>query len=91
MPLLLLALVGLPFVTNIRIPAALPISLATAALVLYVAGLILSYQVTCVRSSISLAYAINPNIKTGRLKQVLPHPSRRHEHSHRKSCLPVMG
>jgi len=47
MPLLLLALVGLPFVTNIRIPAALPISLATAALVLYVAGLILSYQVTC--------------------------------------------
>ncbi len=47
MPLLLLALVGLPFVTNIHIPAVVPISLATAALVLYVVGLILSYQVTC--------------------------------------------
>ena len=47
MPLLLLALVGLPFVEKIHIPASVPVSLATAALVLYVAGLILSYQVTC--------------------------------------------
>ena len=43
MPLLLLALVGLPFVEKIHIPVAVPVSLASAALVLYVAGLILSY------------------------------------------------
>ena len=47
MPLLLLALVGLPFVEKIHIPAAVPVSLVSAALILYVAGLILSYQVTC--------------------------------------------
>jgi uncharacterized membrane protein len=47
MPLLLLALVGVPFLAKFHIPVAVPITLSMAALVLYVAGLILSYQVTC--------------------------------------------
>jgi uncharacterized membrane protein len=57
MPLLLLALVsifarrgdpaGRPWFANIHIPSALPVILALSALVLYVAGLILSYNVPC--------------------------------------------
>jgi hypothetical protein len=47
MPLLLLAFVGLPFAARVNIPKVVPISLALGGLVLYVGGLILSYQVTC--------------------------------------------
>lgn len=47
MPLLLLALVGMPAAAKIHIPQAVPISIALGGLALYVAGLILSYQVNC--------------------------------------------
>ena len=63
MPLLLLALVGLPFLTKIHIPAAVPASLATAALVLYVGGLILSYQVTCGSQFYRLGLCYQPQYK----------------------------
>jgi hypothetical protein len=63
MPLLLLALVGLPFRAKIHIPVAVPISLATAALVFYVAGLILSYQATCGSQFYQLGLCYQPQYK----------------------------
>jgi uncharacterized membrane protein len=63
MPLLLLALVGLPFLTNIHIPTSIPISLAIAGLVLYVGGLVLSYQVTCGSQFYRLELCTQPQYK----------------------------
>jgi len=63
MPLLLLALVGLPFLAKIHIPAAIPATLATAALLLYVAGLILSYQVTCGSQFYRMGLCYQPQYK----------------------------
>ena len=63
MPLLLLALVGLPFLNKIHIPAAVPTTLVMGALVLYVGGLILSYQVTCGSQFYRLGLCYQPQYK----------------------------
>ena len=63
MPLLLLALVGLPFLNKIHIPAAVPTTLVMGALILYVGGLILSYQVTCGSQFYRLGLCYQPQYK----------------------------
>ncbi len=63
MPLLLLSLVGLPFMARIKLPVVIPLSLALGGLALYVGGLILSYQVTCGSQYYRLDLCYQPQYK----------------------------
>jgi uncharacterized membrane protein len=63
MPLLLLALFGLPFAARIHISSGVPVSLALGGLALYGMGLVLSYQVTCGSQYYRLGLCYQPQYK----------------------------
>jgi uncharacterized membrane protein len=63
MPLLFLALAGLPFQKRIRIPVTLPISLGALSLVVYIMGMYLSYHVLCGSQFYRTDLCYQPNYK----------------------------
>jgi uncharacterized membrane protein len=63
MPLLFLALVGLPAVRKLYIPVVFPILLGIASLTIYLAGLYLSYHVSCGSQFYQNGLCYQPNYK----------------------------
>jgi uncharacterized membrane protein len=63
MPLLCLALAGLPFQKRIRIPSSLPIIFGGLSLALYMMGMYLSYHVLCGSQYYQTGLCYQPNYK----------------------------
>jgi hypothetical protein len=63
MPLLFLALAGLPFQKWIRVPTALPVILGTLSLVVFTVGMYLSYHVNCGSQYYKTGLCYQPNYK----------------------------
>jgi hypothetical protein len=63
MPLLFLALICLPALKRIHIPAFLPVVLGAASLVVYIAGMYLSYHVPCGSQFYTGGLCYQPNYK----------------------------
>jgi uncharacterized membrane protein len=63
MPLLFLALARLPFTKRIQMPASLPVALGVASLLIYIAGMHLSYHVTCGSQFYQPGLCYQPNYK----------------------------
>jgi len=63
MPLLFLALAGFPFQKRIRVPALLPMILCVLSLVVYSAGMYLSYHVLCGSQYYQKGLCYQPNYK----------------------------
>lgn len=63
MPLLFLALAGLPIPKRIQLPAVFPITLAGISLLLYLAGMYLSYHIPCGSQYYERGLCYQPNYK----------------------------
>jgi len=74
MPLLFLALACLPAFKQIQLPGFLPITLATTSLILYIAGMYLSYHVPCGSQYYQAGLCYQPNYKNWAPDEVYSHP-----------------
>lgn len=74
LPLGMFALLGLPFTEKLSIPSWLGVALTTAALMVYTAGLVLSYHVVCGNSFYSFRVCYQPQYKNWAPDQVFSPP-----------------
>ena len=63
MPLLFLALAGLPILKRLRVPAVLPVILGGASLIVFIGGMYLSYHVDCGSQFYQAGLCYQPNYK----------------------------